>query len=99
MGRKSRRPDIAPEDVARRWLTGETTESIALFYETTISTIKRRLAQAREEHPGLPWDERSPVARDHGAIRRYTQLNDGHPGESVLRSGSVVRSSALRKRP
>lgn len=92
-----KREDITTADVARRWIAGETIEDIALSYEAALNTVKRRLTAARHEFPGLARDSRV-VRRDHGAVKRYTQMTDGQGGESVLRAGSVVRSRKLRKR-
>lgn len=87
----TRRPDITPEEVARLWLEeGRSLDAIAARYITTVSTIRRRLAKARELYPDRPWDARKSQPTSSG-IRESAKLNDGHPGESVLRSGSVVR--------
>lgn len=95
--RRKKRADITAEAVGKRWLDGATIESISIEMDAAFGTIKRRLTEARETFPDWPWDSRV-ARRDHGAIKRYTQMTDGQPGESVLRSGSVVRGTALRRR-
>jgi hypothetical protein len=97
-GRKvPKRPDILAEDVARRWLAGDSILVLSIAYDCSLGTIDNRLAKARVEFPDLPWGERE-VSPTPVGTKEYLEMNDGKQGESVVRQGSVIRSSAMRRR-
>lgn len=89
--------DIPPEDVARRWLEGETIAALALSYTTGENTIKRRLDYARQALPDLPWDKRNPPRRSapRSDLTRYVTMKDGRKGAMI---GSVIKARSLRNR-
>lgn len=90
------RPDISTEEVARMWLGGASILSIAVHYDTSDQTIRRRISKARELLPNLPWDKRQPRVAS-SPTKGYTTMKDGRTGESVLRIGSVVRGRRRSK--
>lgn len=72
---------------------------IASEYDTVTGTISNRLKKAKKEFPELDWEGRTvTIDRDPLGIQKYVGMNDGKPGESVLRSGSVIRGRDLRNR-
>lgn len=91
------RHDNTPEQVARRWLAGESVLDLAVELMTDEELIKRRIRKARREFPGLPWDRR-PEKQTRSSTLDYRSMNDGIPGESVLREGSVVRGNGRSRR-
>lgn len=94
-----RREDITVEDVIRLWLReGQSMLAISLQYNTSLATVRRRLATAREDHPELPWEERKLQQSQayRSSNQEYVQMNDGKAGQPELR-GSVIRGR--RNRP
>ncbi len=89
--------DIPPEDVARRWLEGETVASLALSYGAGENTIKRRLEYARRALPSLPWDKRNSPrnATSRSSLTRYVTMKDGRKGAAV---GTIIKARSLRNR-
>lgn len=84
------RKDITPEAVAREWLVGSSILVIATRLQVTTELIRRRLRVAKRDLPHLDWENRGPI-KDTNSPAAYVKLNDGKPGESVLRQGSIVR--------
>lgn len=84
------RKDITPEAVAKEWLAGDSILAIASRHLVTTELIRRRLRVAKRDLPHLDWENRGPI-KDTNSPAAYVNLNDGKPGESVLRAGSVVR--------
>lgn len=82
------RPDITPEEVARRWLAGESILTIAVSLDTSQQTVKSRLTKARETMPDLPWDERKAKAAT-GPTMEYVAMKDGKPGTENI-AGSII---------
>ena len=74
------RDDIAPLEVAERWLSGETVTALAEAYGTSHTLIKNRLAKARKLHPGLPWHKRDDT---RGSAAAYVRMTDGKSGALV----------------
>lgn len=81
--------DITAEEVARRWLGGESYLSIASDLGVSESIIKRRIKVAKATMPDLPWENRKRT-RKSGPTREFVQMNDGKAGERPV-AGSVIR--------
>lgn len=94
------RHDVPAEEVARRWLEGETIAVLANSYQADTGTIQDRLKKARAQFPELPWNDRTPpqTARQPSPTRAFLSMKDGAEGSPAVRSGHVVRSRGLRSR-
>lgn len=94
-----KRPDLCNRKIAEDWLGGTSQLDLSIKYSCSPYTISTRLRAARKEHPDLPWDERkAPAEKTEGAVKGYIRMNDGRPGESAIRQGSVIKSSVMRRR-
>lgn len=101
MDGRVKRPDLCNFDIATEWLKGESQLDLAITFDCSPQTINTRLAHARREFPDLPWDERPDPrtgAREASPTRGYVKMNDGKPGESMIREGSVIKSRSMRMR-
>lgn len=93
------RPDIDNREIGLKWISGMSHLDISIEYECSLNTVSNRLRKAREEFPDLPWGERSAKPKEgESSASNYIDMNDGKPGESRIRSGSVIRGASLRKR-
>lgn len=90
------RPDIEAYEVASLWIEGKSVDLIAAHFKCNPATIRRRLKDAREAFPELPWSEREELPPE--SIKGFVQMNDGKKGEGVLREGSIIRGASLRRR-
>lgn len=102
MDGRVKRPDLDNRVIAERWLAGESQLDLSIAFNCSPQTINSRLAKARTEFPGLPWNDRqvipgSTVSGGSG-VKSYLRMNDGKPGESSLPRGSIVNGGALRRR-
>jgi len=97
VGGRVKRPDLCNRTIYEDWLNGESQLSLSIKYECTVNTISGRLEKARKEFPALARKVRKTPEKDPG-VTEYVHMNDGKPGESVLRQGSIVRSTSLRNR-
>ncbi len=97
--RNGPRPEISTLEVAQRWLAGESMEVISVSLNCSPGLVSSRVAKARTQFPELPWSDRKPTDRSGGSrTRAYVEMNDGKPGESRLREGSVVRGRTAARR-
>lgn len=99
---RSGRTDLDDGEIALAWISGMSHARLAIEFDCDVSTIQIRLRKARKEHPDLPWGTRPTrhqAQRDENAgVARYVKMNDGKPGTKAPQGGSVIRSSALRRR-
>lgn len=99
MDGRVKRPDLDNRTIALDWLEGLSQLSLSIKYDCSPQTISLRLRVARKEFPGLAWDNRKPLPENpEGSTRGYVQMNDGKIGQSVVRQGSIIKSSVMRKR-
>jgi hypothetical protein len=94
------RPDILTKDVVSGYFDGKTVLDLSAEFNCSPGTIVVRLRKGRKEFAELPWDERDggKVREYDSDIRDYVGMNDGKPGQSRLREGSVIRGHSLRNR-
>lgn len=97
MDGRVKRPDLCNRSIALDWLDGMSQLSLSVKYDCSPQTINTRLQKAKKEFPGLPWGERR-AGKQTSSVAEYVQMNDGRPGESAVRQGSVIRSAAMRRR-
>ena len=84
------RPDVTVEEVARRWLAGESILSIASHFQMDTGPINSRLKKARLLFPDLPWDEPRQV-RKISPTAEYVEMKDGVPRKRDV-AGSFIRT-------
>lgn len=91
-----RRPDLDSQEIARLYLEGLSVMVLAVHFDTSLATIRRRLDKARTEFPDLSWDERvlKPTV---SSTREFRDMNDGVPGESRLPAGSIIEGRRYRR--
>lgn len=97
MDGRVKRPDLDNRKIAEDWIGGMSRLDLSVKYGCSPQTINTRLLKARQEHPDLDWGNRSASPR-RPSLRSYATMNDGKRGDSMVRQGSVIRGSALRKR-
>lgn len=87
------RPDISTEEVAAMYMNGDTVLDISVEFNCSPGAIVARLKLARKSMPELPWVERDnkKAKGENGKINKYARMNDGKPGDSRMREGSVIR--------
>ena len=83
-----RRGDISDQDVALRWIAGESIQFIATSLRAAPATIHGRLTKARKTFPDLPWGERV-IRRTPSPTKSFAAMNDGKQGAAEAR-GSIV---------
>jgi len=102
MDRRVKRPDLDNRKIALAWLEGLSQLDLSVQFDCAPQTITTRLAKARVEHPDLPWGERKTLpgstASGGSGVKDYLRMNDGRQGESTVRQGSVIKSTAMRRR-
>ena len=102
MDGRVKRPDLDNHEIALAWLEGLSHLDLSVKFNCAPQTISTRLKKARREFPDLPWDDRQTTpgnsASDGPSVKDYLRMNDGKPGESAVRQGSVIRSASMRRR-
>ena len=89
------------ESLAKRWLDGESPESLAKEHGVDVTVIKRRIKWAKGTMPHLPWDQRP---REWSTVRtaehnsNYVDMKDGTPGARGMPMGSVVKARGKGRR-
>lgn len=93
------RTDIPVLEVAQRWLSGESMEDISTSFHCSSALINTRIVKARKDFPDLPWNDRKEKELPGGSgIKNYVGMNDGKPGDSRVREGSVIRARGSLRR-
>lgn len=97
------RDDVSAEEVARRWLAGESYLALSVAYDMYQKAVVRLVEQARIDFPGLPWHLREGAAlrrpartSQYAPVQAYAQMTDGKKGARGVTSGSVFPSKSPR---
>lgn len=100
MDGRVKRPDLCNREIAENWLGGMSQFDLSIKYSCSPNTISTRLRAARREFPDLPWGSpRTVIGTSGESPKNYIRMNDGRPGKSTIREGSIVNSRTMRRRP